>query len=430
MTRPKICFYGLFGQGNLGNEATLQAILHHTRRRFPDAELLCICTDPQDVSARHGIAAVPISSRHPHKMGRTAESRSPSGLVRWLRRVVIGVPRELADWLRTVRRLAGKDILIVPGTGFLTDASSSAFGWPYDIFKWSLAAKICGCRLVYVGVGAGPVYRPLSRWFIRSALSLADFRSYRDSSTMEYLVAMGFSRRVDRVCPDLAFSLPAAMLAGAPTEGRPRPVVGIGLMNSPARLSAEAPDPAVHRAYLRTMAELARWLLAHDYDVRLLIGDFVYDRDVLTEFAASLKQEMAPGDRARVQDAPALSVEQLVSQIAATDLVVATRFHNVLLALLLQRPVISVSFHHKSVSLMRAMGLSERSRDIADVDVGWLIEQVQALGRSAPGLSVRVGERAEENRKMLDDQYDVIFDGVGTPAGRSELVLRAGPPVA
>jgi len=427
--RTRICFYGLFGQGNLGNEATLQAILHHTRRLFPHAELLCVCTDPRDASTRHDIAAVPISPRHLRKSGPAAASGSRGRLVRWLRRALIGVPREFSDWLLTFRRLIGKDVLVVPGTGFLTDASGSPFGWPYDIFKWSLVAKLCRCRLVYVGVGAGPVYRPLSRWFIRSALSLADFRSYRDSSTKEYLATIGFSRRADRICPDLAFSLPVAMLADTATESRQRPVVGIGLMNSPARLSAETPDPAVHRAYLATMAAFARWLLAHDYDVRLLIGDFAYDRDVLTEFAASLKREMPPDDRGRVLDTPALSVEELLSQIAATDLVVATRFHNVLLALLLKKPVASVSFHHKSVSLMRAMGLSEHSRDIGDLDLEWLIGQVDALQRNASALIDRMSERVEENRKILDEQYGLIFDGVGTHAERSELV-RAGPPIA
>ena len=38
------------------------------------------------------------------------------------------------------------DALVVPGTGFLTDAATGPFGWPYDIFKWSLLAKLCGCK--------------------------------------------------------------------------------------------------------------------------------------------------------------------------------------------------------------------------------------------------------------------------------------------
>lgn len=43
---PRIAFYGNFGAGNLGNEATLQAIIERIVRRWPDGRLLCFCTDP------------------------------------------------------------------------------------------------------------------------------------------------------------------------------------------------------------------------------------------------------------------------------------------------------------------------------------------------------------------------------------------------
>jgi polysaccharide pyruvyl transferase WcaK-like protein len=57
MKPARISFYGNFGAGNLGNECTLQAII--ILRRWPDAQLLCFCTNPQDVRTRHNIAAFP-----------------------------------------------------------------------------------------------------------------------------------------------------------------------------------------------------------------------------------------------------------------------------------------------------------------------------------------------------------------------------------
>ena len=62
MRSPRICFYGNFGAGNLGNEATLQAVIEQIVRRWPDGRLLCFCTDPQDVRARHHIAALPAQA--------------------------------------------------------------------------------------------------------------------------------------------------------------------------------------------------------------------------------------------------------------------------------------------------------------------------------------------------------------------------------
>lgn len=419
MRPPRICFYGLFGQGNLGNECTLQAILYHARRHVPDGRFTCICTDPADTSSRHQIAAVPISARYLRK-GDAVSAGSGGRLARWVRRALLRISAELRDWITAFRTLWGADMLIVPGTGFLTDASSSPLGWPYDIFKWSLVAKLCSCKLVYASVGAGPIYRPLSRWFITSALAFADSRSYRDSSTMEYLARLGFSKAGDRVYPDLAWSLPPALLEGAAVHNTHRPVVGIGLMNSPGRLSTDRPDAGVHRAYLEKLAIFTKWLLANEYDVKLLIGDVAYDRAATRELIDLVNDDASRRDGRRVVDTPALSVEQLLSQLAATDVVVATRFHNALLALALNKPVISVSFHHKCVSLMAAMGLSEYSQDMRDLDVGRLIERFGELERNANKLKPLLRQRVDEYRNVLDQQYRLIFGD----AARRDRALR------
>ena len=99
-------------------------------------------------------------------------------------------------------------MLIIPGTGLLTDAYGLT-GWgPYNLFKWSLIAKLRGCEVLFVSVGAGPIYSTLGRYFVKSALSMADFRSYRDDASMAYLKGIGFPTNSDRVYPDLVFSLP------------------------------------------------------------------------------------------------------------------------------------------------------------------------------------------------------------------------------
>lgn len=427
MKPTRICILGLFGQGNLGNESTLQALLYHTRRYFPDGEILCICTEPLDTSTRHGVPAIPISRRYLRNRDANEWPRSGGRLARWLRRFLIGIPKELFDCIQAFRTLRGKDMLIVSGS-FLTDFSSSVLDWPYDIFKWSLIAKLCRCRVLFLSVGAGPIYQPQSRWFTRSALSLADFRSYREVSTVDYLSDIGFRRADDRVSPDLAFNLPPALLSHRAVGVRGRRVVGIGLMNDPGKLRAANSRPEIHRRYLQTFEIFSRWLIAQGYEVRLVIGDFEYDSAVARQFAVALKAGLRDDDARRVVAEPATSVEQLLSQLAATDLVVATRFHNVLLALALNKPVISVSFHHKSVSLMRAMELSEYSLDMSDLDAGRLIERFGALERNANTLKASIGRTTEEFRHALDQQYRIIFGDAGGDARNSLLSTRVGPP--
>jgi polysaccharide pyruvyl transferase WcaK-like protein/glycosyltransferase involved in cell wall biosynthesis len=403
--RKRIFFFGHFGSPNFGNEITLQAMLYHVRCALPKAEVACICTGPEALAATQNIETVPISRTF------VKPGKLRTRLARLLRRVFIGVPSELCRWLDDFRTLRGADVLIIPGTGLLTDVYG-LLGWgPYNLFRWSLIARLRRCRVRFVSVGVGPIYSAMGRYLVRSALSLADFRSYRDNASLEYLKRIGFETNCDRVYPDLVFSLPGAMLPHDGDKSGKRSIVGLGLMWYAGKYSVAQPGDAVYQEYLDNLVVFARWLLAHNYDIRVLIGE-VGDRSVSVEFKSLLKAPPGTYDEERVIDEPALSVEQLLPQIAATDIVVATRFHNVLLALLLNKPVISISFHHKCASLMSEMGLAEYCHDINHMNASRLIEQFQNMERNAEKLKPLIRQKVEQSRKALDEQYMLIFNGV------------------
>ena len=122
-----------------------------------------------------------------------------------------------------------------------------------------------------------------------------------------------------------------------------------------------------------------------------------------------LREQLSACDEEHIIDEPICSVESLLSQIVATDIVVATRFHNVLLALLCDKPVISISFHDKCESLMSAMGLSEYCLDINDLKADRLIEKFCQLEANSDTIKPSIRAKAREFREALDDQYKFIF---------------------
>jgi polysaccharide pyruvyl transferase WcaK-like protein len=403
--RKKIAFFGHFDSTNFGNESTLQAILYNLRRFIADAEVICISTGPQATTATHHIEAVPISGQ----FVKSWSSRVP--LVRFVRLICVGIPSELYRWVNTYFVLRRIDILIVPGTGLLTDAFGLFVGWgPFNLFRWSLIAKLCGCKLVFVGVGAGPIDGALGRFLVKSVLSLADFRFYRDNSTKQYLTDIGFCTTNDKVYPDLVFSFPQAAVPRQNSKKNRRPVVGLGLMAYPTKYIA-GQNIETQQANLEDLALFVKWLLVNDYNVRLLIGDRV-DLDVIQDFRVVLTDRLSGFDDDRIIYEPISSVEGLLSQIAATDIVVATRFHNVLLSLLCDKPVIAISFHHKCESLMSDMGLSAYCLDIGELNAERLIEKFRDLNSNASKLKPLVREKLSEFRKALDEQYQFIFNDI------------------
>ena len=89
------------------------------------------------------------------------------------------IPLELVHWTRSLRAIRRTDMLIMAGTGIVSDHLCGPLGWPYEIFELSMLAALCRVRVAFLSVGVGPLRNPLSRWFIKRGLSHAHHRSYR-----------------------------------------------------------------------------------------------------------------------------------------------------------------------------------------------------------------------------------------------------------
>jgi polysaccharide pyruvyl transferase WcaK-like protein len=404
--RRKIALFGTFGSGNLGNECTLQAMLLNIRMRVPNAQVSCICADPDKTTSTYGIRALAI---------REMPFRGTNNRVwRLLRKIFVGIPLDLYRWLKVMKRLTGSHMLMMTGTGMLSDSGIHPLGLHYDILRWSLVAKLCRCKLLFVSVGAGPIRHPLSRFFVKAALRLADYRSYRDSFSKEYLESIGFDAHADAVYPDLAFSLPIGLLPDHQDDGDKRSRVGVGLITHYVQRTLSDDIEQSYREYVTKMASFIRWLLEHNHTVRLLIGDVVYDSRVRQDLRGLLEQNGLTYEKSDIIDEPAGSFEELLLQLATTKVVVASRFHNLLLALMLGKPTLAISFHEKDDSLMTAIGLQEFRQDIASLDVSRLIEQFVKLEENAARLREEIRRKTRRYRRELDKQYSRILEEVGS----------------
>jgi polysaccharide pyruvyl transferase WcaK-like protein len=400
--RQKIALFGMFGAGNLGNECTLEAMISNIRRYLPKAEIFCVCPGPQEVASRYGLDALPIRERP------LPPTKNPA--LRLLRRILLGIPREFRRWLRAIGAMKHSDMLIMTGTGMLGDFGISPMGLHYDILRWTIAAKLRRCRTLFVSVGGGPLSHPLSRSFVRTSLALADYRSYRDTFSKESLENIGFKTENDSVYPDLAFSLPTAAIPHGQNSNGNHFTVGVGLMAYYGKACDPDAGGNAYRPYIAKIAAFVAWILEHNCAVRLLMGDQVYDECAMQDIRALLETREPHVDLGRLIEEPPSSVRELMSQLASTDVVVASRFHNVLLALMLQKPVVAISYDQKIDALMAGVGLDDFCQDIEHIDPGRLIEQLGNVKEKAEQVRVRLARATEAYRLALDAQYERIFN--------------------
>lgn len=413
----RIAFYGHFGGHNFGNDLTLETILHHLRRFDPDAEVTCICTSPDAVTGTYHVSAVPLEK----SITWIPAWQPGSTLMRLVRRLCIGVPTRLYLLAGSLALLVRTDALIVPGTGLLNDAYG-VFAWgPLNIWKWTLMAKLCRCKVFFVSVGAGPIYGTAGKMLVRSALAMADGRSYRDDSSKRYLRDLGMGRDDDPVYPDLVFSYPVIAEPRRLTEVDAKPIIGVGLMDYAWRYSVANPSSNTPELYRSALATFVEWAADRGNRIRLLTGDMA-DLKTVEEFVGSLPSDLAQ----HVTSTEIDSVGSLLVAINDCDLVVATRFHNVLVSLLYEKPTIAIAFHHKCDELMRSVQAERYCLDINSLDSDQLIAAFEDLVLDSERATGVIRARIGCFRALLEEQYDSIFarvwpDSLAARAKRVEL---------
>jgi polysaccharide pyruvyl transferase WcaK-like protein len=392
-----IFLFGLFGVGNQGNDGSLEAMIAFLRGARPDVQLFCICPRPDLVGAEFGVATLPIRF-----------SGYLNGLAGRLNRLLLKVPGRLVDLVETFNTVRKAGTMIIPGTGILDDFGERPFGMPLDILKWCLAARLAGTRIAFVSIGAGPIRHPLSRWLMISAAKLATYRSYRDDMSRKFMESAGLDTQGDDVYPDIAFRLRAPDVPASAALESTRLRVGVGVMSYHGWRAFGNDGGSIFETYVDKLARFVVHTLDGGHRVKLLMGE---TSDLCAVEALTTKvRAMRPGLReSDIVFEPSDSLHDLMRQMSETDVVVATRFHNIVCALKMGKPAISLGYSKKNDALMSEMGLGEFCQHVESFDVNTLIEQFSRLVSGKEGYRKMIRVRVREFNERLERQENFLL---------------------
>ncbi len=393
----KISLLGQFGSGNSGNDGSLEAMLISLRRLRPDAELVCICSNPGVIAARHHISTMGIGG--------------PALSSRWARyadKMMLKLPRRLALLVTTVIRLNGFDLMIVPGTGILDDFQEHAFGWPYVVFCWCLLARLCRMRIVFVSIGAGPIRGRLSRFFLQASASMAAYRSYRDDYSLEFMRDIGIDVAGDRRYPDIAFTLPARL---------PQPLsasrlsIAVGVMHYRGWRANDPRSDAIYDDYIRKITSFLCWLVERRFHIRLVTGDAT-DRKAVDDVLRQLAQHIDADDLAAIDTGATVSLHDIMGEMSKVDLAIVSRYHNLVCSLMSQRPTVSLGYARKNDDLMGEFNQERYCFHIETFQVDdlkttiyELLDNRMAIGQQMQRVKDRLQKQLLEQETLLKDRF-------------------------
>jgi polysaccharide pyruvyl transferase WcaK-like protein len=387
---PRVGIFGKVGAGNIGNDASMEAILGFLGTYCPEAVIGAMCTGPETLRARYGIDDAVLMFWH-NKFNATGATSS-----------MLKVVGRFLDTFRTAAWVRRQDAVIVPGAGIL-EASLPMVprGWPYALFLLSVYGRVFRTKVALVSVGAGAVNQPMTRWLMDSAARLAFYRSYRDSGAREAMRERGIDVSGDEVYPDLAFAL-----APPPVVPVDENLVAVGVMAYYGTNDESKQAEEIYTRYVAAMKSFVCWLAEGGRKVLLLVGDTNgSDGTVVDDIIADLRARLPDLDPSAVTAAGVSSYSDVMKALRPVSCVVAIRYHNVLCALKLSKPTISIGYSPKHDVLLAGAGLGDFIQDVSTLDVDELKKRFTELENRSAELQKTVAERNAAKTELLETQF-------------------------
>jgi polysaccharide pyruvyl transferase WcaK-like protein len=94
-----------------------------------------------------------------------------------------------------------------------------------------------------------------------------------------------------------------------------------------------------------------------------------------------------------------------MSEMAVAEVVVASRFHNLICALKLGKPTVSLGYAGKNARLLSDFGLGEFSQVIDSFDVDLLVDQIAEVKRRRATLERHFNETLRRYDEQLSEQF-------------------------
>ena len=430
--RNKIALLGPFSFGNLGNAALQQVLLQHLSKRFPEAEFYGCYIDPEAPAAAReilpfsldGYVLWPVASVIRHTKNADSGSKLSRIHERIMRTPLLGdlwnagrtiwfkaqeVQQELVSYVRAYRFVREFRLLVFGLGGLFDEVWGGKWGDLYSYFRWAVLARLAGTPLVCLSVGVEEVNSRLGRFFCKTVLLLASYRSFRDVESKEKVEAMGV-RGDNRVFPDLAFGLETKNSFIDEADRRGRNVVGVSPMPYCDPRFWPIKDLSAYQRYLTILASFVSWILRNtEYEVVLFPTQIRMDRIAIEELKALVLKDVPPSMHPRLTDADVRGVSDCMALLSRLNMAVTSRLHGVILSHLTGTPVLAVSPAGKIDRLMEDMNLKEYVLNIRELDLPLLVERFRRLEANRESVQRDTHCKVAGYRKDVDAQFDLLF---------------------
>jgi len=338
MPMKKIAIHGFYGQGNLGDEAILMALLREFNK-LPELRITVFSTRPEEVSKLHKVKSI-------HS-------------------------RRTREFLRRIYEIKRSNLFILGGGGLLKDYGATSA----NIKRWLellILAQKLKTKTALCAVGVENIHYPESKRLIRNTLNKTNLITVRDNISKKILQQVGVAREI-KVTTDPAVLLNPEPLKTKKLIGPPKIIVCIRHWYDKGFYIA---NPEVNKNFIKSLSITADFLI-ENYGASI---DFVpfrttsYDDDRI--IAKQVLSYMKYRGKAHIYSCVP-EVNEFIKMARQSSLVIGMRLHSLILGTSVGVPVIGLEYMPKVRGYMESIDQGKYSLPLGTLTSNKLIQLIK-----------------------------------------------------
>jgi len=168
-------------------------------------------------------------------------------------------------------------------------------------------------------------------------------------------------------------------------------------------------DRRLYDSFIEKLSAFGSALIGSGYRIVLFTTDIWFDSQTIEDLKNALDKQIGLAQSCWITVRRVETTEALLSTICLVDYVVTCRFHGVVFAHLLNKPVLAISHHPKVATLMNDIGLSEYCVDIDSFEADSLLSTFRLLVENGESIKGRLATALARYRGELASQFDDLF---------------------
>lgn len=311
--------------------------------------------------------------------------------------------------------LLDSDIVVAAGGGYLYSATRRIDLTLLHAAACMVVAKLAGKVVTMMPQSIGPLYGRRDRWVVGRALSVVSTIVVRDAVSYEQCASLHLGGGAEIVvCPDVAFH-GWSNTKGDHANGEPRVApYRIGLVVMDWTWARGDEDTALAH-YCARISGLCALLAAAGHEVVLLGHSQIpeHGQDDI-KVASCIARQLA--DEHGVATIP-LDVhgdpDTVRAVFASTDLVIGTRLHSCILALVEGVPALALGYQPKHAGTYDLLGLGDMCFDVETFEATAVGRRAEQLLDSLDATCDEVREAVADAKRTVTQVYEAILRPLG-----------------